>query len=47
MGYPLMAHQHPACVIPFGEANEVADKAYYRDVSYVPDCKLRLHVDLA
>ncbi|OJI99562.1 hypothetical protein ASPVEDRAFT_123322 [Aspergillus versicolor CBS 583.65] len=28
---------HPACVIPVGAANEVADKAYWRDVPYVPD----------
>ena len=37
-----MAQKHPACVIPFGAANEVADKAYWRDLPYVPDCKLGL-----
>ncbi|EYE94722.1 putative general amidase [Aspergillus ruber CBS 135680] len=27
---------YPACIIPFGKANEVADAEYTRDVAYVP-----------
>ncbi|KAL4737310.1 amidase signature domain-containing protein [Aspergillus similis] len=27
---------YPACTLPFGEANETADKEYVRDVAYVP-----------
>lgn len=35
-GRVLGAHQYPACTLPFGEANEVADKEYVRGISYVP-----------
>lgn len=30
--------QYPACIIPFGTADEVADAGFVRDVGYVPEC---------
>lgn len=30
--------QYPACIIPFGRADEVADAGFVRDVEYVPEC---------
>ncbi|PIG88062.1 general amidase-B [Aspergillus arachidicola] len=36
--YTVLANlvDYPACVIPFGKANEVADAEYVRDVAYIP-----------
>jgi Asp-tRNA(Asn)/Glu-tRNA(Gln) amidotransferase A subunit family amidase len=30
--------KYPACVLPIGSANEAADKAFIREVKYVPPC---------
>ncbi|OGM50924.1 general amidase-B [Aspergillus bombycis] len=36
--YTVLANlvDYPACVIPFGKANEAADAEYVRDVAYIP-----------